>query len=149
MDASLEPLMSVEDALSREVVRKLRLAAEADTKDDREIICEELFCDITGTLDAHSQVRRSCAAPRAARSPVCVDACVLTCCNVACMHMWRMGACMLTQHMGACMLCAFPKCSALFSGACLHVDPMLGCVHAPRLFPGAWLRARLHTETLA
>lgn len=49
--------LSVEEALSREVIRKLKLAAEAETKDDREIICEELFCDITGTLDTHAQVR--------------------------------------------------------------------------------------------
>ena len=48
--------LSVEEALSREVIRKLKLAAEAETKDDREIICEELFCDITGTLDTHAQV---------------------------------------------------------------------------------------------
>lgn len=53
----MEEKVSVEEALSREVVRKLRLAAEAETKDDREIICEELFCDITGTLDVHAQER--------------------------------------------------------------------------------------------
>lgn len=26
-------------------------ATEAETKEDREIICEEVFCDITGQLD--------------------------------------------------------------------------------------------------
>ena len=34
--------VSVEEAVSREVLRKLRLAAEADTKEDREIVCEEV-----------------------------------------------------------------------------------------------------------
>eukprot|EP00775_Hariotina_reticulata_P006052 gene6052-6290_t len=40
-----------EDVLSQEILRKLRLATEAETKEDREIICEEVFCDITGQLD--------------------------------------------------------------------------------------------------
>ncbi|KAG1674719.1 hypothetical protein FOA52_013554 [Chlamydomonas sp. UWO 241] len=62
--------LSVEEALNREVIRKLRLATEAETKEDREIICEELFCDITGTLDANSQERLArCATASARRLP--------------------------------------------------------------------------------
>mmetsp|Transcript_34228 Transcript_34228/g.75951 ORF Transcript_34228/g.75951 Transcript_34228/m.75951 type:complete len:538 (-) Transcript_34228:177-1790(-) len=48
---------SLEEALSSEVMRKLRLATEAETKEDREIICEEVFCDITGILDPSVQER--------------------------------------------------------------------------------------------
>ena len=47
---------SVLENLANEVVRKLRLASEAETKGDREIICEEVFCDVTGQLDAHAKV---------------------------------------------------------------------------------------------
>ncbi|WIA11477.1 hypothetical protein OEZ85_011591 [Tetradesmus obliquus] len=47
MDENTRP----EDVLSQEILRKLKLATEAETKEDREIICEEVFCDITGQLD--------------------------------------------------------------------------------------------------
>ncbi|CAL5225631.1 g8487 [Coccomyxa viridis] len=42
---------AIADRLAREVLRKLRLAVEADRKDDRDIICEEVFTDLTGGLD--------------------------------------------------------------------------------------------------
>lgn len=64
---------SIPGRLSREVLRKLRLvrtrtrcffrnigqhlnepvlqATDAEAKDDREIVCSEVFADITGTLD--------------------------------------------------------------------------------------------------
>jgi hypothetical protein len=45
------------DAVSSEVVRKLRLASETETKEDREIVCEEVFCDVTGLVDEAAQVR--------------------------------------------------------------------------------------------
>ncbi|KAL6752175.1 hypothetical protein V8C86DRAFT_619745 [Haematococcus lacustris] len=45
------------DALSSEVVRKLRLAGEADSKEDREVVCEEVFCDVTGLLDGSAQAQ--------------------------------------------------------------------------------------------
>eukprot|EP00884_Botryococcus_braunii_P009457 jgi/Botrbrau1/18512/Bobra.0072s0087.1 len=54
----------VEDRLVREVLRKLHLATEADHKDDREVICGEVFDDINGILDetsqAHLGVQREC-----------------------------------------------------------------------------------------
>ncbi len=56
--AHLAPWTTLLEALSSEVVRKLRLAGEADTKDDRDIICEEVFCDVTGLLDETAQVRQ-------------------------------------------------------------------------------------------
>lgn len=34
-------------------------ATEAETKEDREIICEEVFCDITGQLDFAAKGTRS------------------------------------------------------------------------------------------
>lgn len=43
------------DKLAREVLRKLRLAVEAEEKEDREIICSEVFSDITCELDAHAK----------------------------------------------------------------------------------------------
>lgn len=45
------------EVLSQEILRKLRLATEAETKEDREIICEEVFCDITGQLDFAAKER--------------------------------------------------------------------------------------------
>ena len=39
-----------------------QLATEAESKEDREIICAELYADITGTLDAHAQVWKLCIA---------------------------------------------------------------------------------------
>ncbi|KAL3154406.1 hypothetical protein ABBQ32_013879 [Trebouxia sp. C0010 RCD-2024] len=42
---------SVAGKLSREVLRKLRLATDAEAKDDREIVCSEVFADVTGSLD--------------------------------------------------------------------------------------------------
>lgn len=62
--ASLSPLASplqrqgsgiaaaVQERLSKEVVRKLRLATNAEEKEDRDIVCSEVFADITGELNA-------------------------------------------------------------------------------------------------
>lgn len=42
---------AIQARLAREVLRKLRLAAdEAEEKEDRDIICSEVFADITGDL---------------------------------------------------------------------------------------------------
>lgn len=41
--------------LAEEVLRKLSLAARADGKEDRDIICSEVFADITGDLNAAAQ----------------------------------------------------------------------------------------------
>lgn len=41
--------------LSEEVFRKLRLAIDAEAKDDREIVCSEVFADVTGTVDERAQ----------------------------------------------------------------------------------------------
>jgi hypothetical protein len=38
--------------LSKEVIRKLRLATDAEEKEDRDIVCGEVFADITGQLNA-------------------------------------------------------------------------------------------------
>ena len=46
------------DIVCSEVLRKLSLACEADREEDREIVCEEVFCDVTGLLDEAAQVRR-------------------------------------------------------------------------------------------
>lgn len=48
-------MTNIEEHLSREILRKLRLAVESETKEDREIICEEVFCDVTGLLDTDVQ----------------------------------------------------------------------------------------------
>eukprot|EP00879_Flechtneria_rotunda_P004592 GHRR01004847.1.p1 GENE.GHRR01004847.1~~GHRR01004847.1.p1 ORF type:complete len:391 (+),score=116.64 GHRR01004847.1:737-1909(+) len=64
MDDSHSP---PEDVLSQEILRKLRLATEAETKEDREIICEEVFCDITGQLDSVAKERLQVAK----EEPVC------------------------------------------------------------------------------
>ena len=68
---------SIPGKLSREVLRKLRLvrtyfisfmfpivhpvaqrslhqATDAESKDDREIVCSEVFADVTGSLDNHA-----------------------------------------------------------------------------------------------
>ena len=37
-----------------------QLATEAETPEDREIICEEVFSDVVGALDAKAQVWRVC-----------------------------------------------------------------------------------------
>lgn len=46
---------SVIENLAREVLRKLRLAVDSEDKEDREIVCAELFGDITCPLDAHAK----------------------------------------------------------------------------------------------
>lgn len=43
------------EKLAREVLRKLRLTVEAEEKEDREIICSEVFSDITCPLSAHAK----------------------------------------------------------------------------------------------
>ena len=44
---------AIQELLAREVLRKLRLAAdEAEEKEDRDIICSEVFADITGDLNS-------------------------------------------------------------------------------------------------
>lgn len=44
------------ELVANEIVRKLRLASDADTPEDREIVCEEVFCDVTGLLDDAARV---------------------------------------------------------------------------------------------
>ena len=73
---------SIPGKLSREVLRKLRLvgicsafllcqmeaqglfhqATDAEAKDDREIVCSEVFADVTGSLDdnAIGKGRQAC-----------------------------------------------------------------------------------------
>lgn len=46
-----EEAAPLQGALHREIVRKLRLAAEADLTADREVICQEIFNDVTGLLE--------------------------------------------------------------------------------------------------
>lgn len=65
--AALLPAAAPEEVLSQEILRKLRLATEAETKEDREIICEEVFCDITGQLDLVAKERLHVHQP----GPVC------------------------------------------------------------------------------
>ena len=43
---------AVQERLAKEVLRKLRLATEAEEKEDRDIVCSEVFADITGELNA-------------------------------------------------------------------------------------------------
>lgn len=43
---------AVQSRLADEVLRKLRLATEAEEKDDRDIICAEVFADVTGELNS-------------------------------------------------------------------------------------------------
>ena len=42
---------AVQERLAREVLRKLQLASDAEHKEDRDIVCSEVFADITGELD--------------------------------------------------------------------------------------------------
>lgn len=44
--------VAVQERLSAEVIRKLKLAREAETKEDRDIVCGEVFADITGDLNS-------------------------------------------------------------------------------------------------
>lgn len=46
---------AVQQRLASEVLRKLSLAASADSKEDRDIICSEVFADITGDLNSAAQ----------------------------------------------------------------------------------------------
>lgn len=42
---------AVQERLGNEVLRKLRLATNAEEKEDRDIVCSEVFADITGELN--------------------------------------------------------------------------------------------------
>src|SRR6056297_3497973 len=42
----------IKTVLSKEIIRKLGLATQAEQKEDRDIVCSEVFADITGTLNA-------------------------------------------------------------------------------------------------
>lgn len=42
----------IKTVLSKEIIRKLELATQAEQKEDRDIVCSEVFADITGTLNA-------------------------------------------------------------------------------------------------
>lgn len=48
--------------LAHEVLRKLRLAPQADLREDRDTIFSEVFTDITGELDPNAQARLGAAA---------------------------------------------------------------------------------------
>ena len=43
---------NIQERLFKEVLRKLQLATDAEEKEDRDIVCSELFADITGELNA-------------------------------------------------------------------------------------------------
>lgn len=43
---------AVQERLAQEVLRKLTLATDAEEKEDRDIVCSEVFADITGELNA-------------------------------------------------------------------------------------------------
>eukprot|EP00873_Tetraselmis_striata_P038659 jgi/Tetstr1/458923/TSEL_000389.t1 len=47
--------LSVQKALHLEVTRKLKLAAVTEGKEGREIICSEIFADVTGELDKRAK----------------------------------------------------------------------------------------------
>ncbi len=47
---------SVEATVSAEIIRKLRLAVEAETAADREIVCHEVFFDVNGLLSDVAKV---------------------------------------------------------------------------------------------
>jgi hypothetical protein len=42
---------AVQERLAKEVLRKLQLATDAEEKEDRDIVCSEVFADITGELN--------------------------------------------------------------------------------------------------
>jgi hypothetical protein len=42
---------AVQERLAKEVLRKLHLATDAEEKEDRDIVCSEVFADITGELN--------------------------------------------------------------------------------------------------
>lgn len=49
---------AVQSRLAAEVLRKLRLATQAEDKDDRDIVCAEVFADVTGELNAAAKGRQ-------------------------------------------------------------------------------------------
>ncbi|KAK9822986.1 hypothetical protein WJX81_000828 [Elliptochloris bilobata] len=55
----------IRERLAREILRKLRLATEAEEKDDRDIICDEVFADITGAVG--EQAREQLGVPHECR----------------------------------------------------------------------------------
>lgn len=50
--ASTAAAAAVQRRLAAEVLRKLRLAAESEDKDDRDIVAAEVFADVTGELNS-------------------------------------------------------------------------------------------------
>lgn len=59
---------AVQQRLAAEVLRKLQLACEAEEKDDRDVICAEVFADVTGELNRSA---RGASAPGPAASLAC------------------------------------------------------------------------------
>jgi hypothetical protein len=55
------PPLLHQETLAREVMRKLRLAADAETKEDRDVVCCEVFADITGELNSAARGERGAA----------------------------------------------------------------------------------------
>lgn len=43
--------VAVQERLAKEVLRKLHLATDAEEKEDRDVVCSEVFADITGELN--------------------------------------------------------------------------------------------------
>eukprot|EP01024_Parvocaulis_polyphysoides_P021413 TRINITY_DN20124_c0_g1_i1.p3 TRINITY_DN20124_c0_g1~~TRINITY_DN20124_c0_g1_i1.p3 ORF type:complete len:137 (-),score=16.18 TRINITY_DN20124_c0_g1_i1:48-458(-) len=43
--------VTIQTRLAHEIQRKLKLAFAADTKESRDIVCSEIFTDVTGTFD--------------------------------------------------------------------------------------------------
>ena len=59
---------AVQERLGQEVLRKLKLATCAEEKEDRDIVCSEVFADITGELNAAARGERGRAGRRGALS---------------------------------------------------------------------------------
>jgi hypothetical protein len=66
-DAPSVAAAAVQDRLASEVLRKLRLATEAEEKDDRDIICAEVFADVTGELNSAARGARRASSGRLPR----------------------------------------------------------------------------------
>ena len=123
---------AVQQRLTAEVRRKLRLATEAEEKDDRDVICAEVFADITESMNRSA---RGAPRPPSARSPP-----PPVCCPPACLADLllrrppaRQPRTRCSQHACAAPLAVAPECREhggavppVVRAACPAPVPVLG-----------------------
>jgi hypothetical protein len=96
-----------------QVIRKLRLAGEAESVADREIVLEEVFRDVAGVPDAQAQVRFSRSTSRSTSSTA-------ACKGASILQLGAKGVCRNEPRRAHCAILGYQSQLPLLWGSKTH-----------------------------